>query len=114
MVIAGETHNSARSSIPLPDTQTQPYEMKWKLTDTTSHSSDPVSKACLVQTLTKLPGPGSNPRRPISSAWGQMVLPGRRAAWQAATKQALILYAQNFLPQISASRPGDAESVGLT
>ena len=57
-------------------------------------------RACLVQTLTKLPGPGSNPRRPISLAWGRMVLPGRRAAWQAATKQALSLHGRDVAASV--------------
>jgi len=61
----------------------------YKVSSQTAIQPRPMNQGLFGSNLTKLPGPGSNPRRPISSAWGRMVLPGRRAAWQAATKQAL-------------------------
>jgi hypothetical protein len=49
-------------------------------------------RASLVAALAKLPGAGSSPRRPISVACSWMMLPGRQAACQAPTKQALTFW----------------------
>jgi len=51
-------------------------------------AGSPALRACLLGALAKLPGPGSELRRPILVAWGQDrclggVLPGRAASKQA-------------------------------